>query len=74
MQDLATTARPDGPNVDAQNIEFIEVLWSHVGLAVNPLCIDLLAKRVGQDSKTWQAWEPSMIESVLYRVWDHGLG
>ncbi len=49
-------------------IEFIEVVCSHVGFAVNPVVLKLLANRLREDSLNWRPFQPSLLERALYRT------
>ena len=49
-------------------IEFIEVVCSHVGFGVNPVVFKLLANRLQQDVNQWRAFEPALLERLLYRT------
>ncbi|MFK7734112.1 MAG: alpha/beta fold hydrolase [Pseudomonadales bacterium] len=55
-------------DAQANIIEFVEVVCSHVGFGVHPVVFKLLSDRLQQKAETWQAFKPSSLERLLYRT------
>ncbi len=61
---------PPSSACDAQAnvIEFIEVFCSHIGFGVHPVVFKLLSDRLQQKADSWTAFEPGVLERLLYRT------
>ncbi|MEM8498159.1 MAG: alpha/beta fold hydrolase [Pseudomonadota bacterium] len=55
-------------DAQANVIEFIEVVCSHVGFGVHPVVFKLLSERLQQKAENWQAFSPTALERLLYRT------
>ncbi len=49
-------------------VENIEVVSSHVGFAVNPVVLNLLAQRLATPCEPWQRYQPAGVDKFLYKV------
>jgi len=54
----------EAPGPRAENVE---VVGSHLGLAVNPLALFAIADRLAQPEGAWRSFDRSDLRSVLYR-------
>lgn len=56
-------------NIEGDKQEALHVFSSHVGFAVNPLVIYLVAKRLGEKQDQWQRFQPSNpFENKLFEI------
>lgn len=55
-------------DAQANVIEFIEVVCSHVGFGVHPVVFKLLSDRLQQNAENWRAFKPKSLERLLYRT------
>ncbi len=55
-------------DAQANLIEFIEVVCSHIGFGVHPVVFKLLSERLQQNTENWQAFSPNALERLLYRT------